>query len=474
MGKIYDLAIVGMGAAGLTAGPFAVALGARVAVIEKDRIGGDCTWTGCVPSKTLIKAARLMHQMRSADRFGLDPVEPRLRYEAVLSHIQKVVDDIYQPTSPESLRSKGMEVFLGEPRFVDAHTISIGGETITARRTILGTGAHPFVPPIPGLESVNYLTYLNMWETETLPEHLMIVGAGPIGRELSQAFRRLGSRVTLLEANQTLTEDPDAATVIAAALTNDGVNLRLGTTVERVWQDNHGIHLVAGTEEVVGDVLLVAAGRRPNVDGLDLEKAGVRYSAKGIPVNRYLRTSHPDVYAAGDCTGGLQFSHYAGWQGFMAVRNALLPVKTSGVSEFVPWCIFTDPEMSQVGLTEPQARKRYGGDVRTLRWPMAKVDRALNESEASGFLKIVYDRKGKILGVTIVAAQAGEMINEWVIAMREGFKVDGLARSIHTYPTYSIASMQASAAISVDKALSGLSGKLVRRVARVSRRKDRA
>lgn len=473
MAKTYDLAIIGMGAAGLTAAPFAVALGARVAVIEKDRIGGDCTWTGCVPSKTLIKAGRLMHQMRNADHFGLHPIEPQLGYQRVLSHIRKVVDDIYQPTSPESLRRKGMEVFLGEPRFLDAHTISIGGETISARRTIIGTGAHPFVPPIPGLENVAYLTYQSIWDLEALPEHLMIVGAGPIGRELSQAFRRLGSRVTILEANEALTDDPDVAAVVVSSLANDGVELRLGTAVERAWQDDQGIHLAAGTDEVIGDALLIAAGRHPNVEGLDLEKAGVQYSRKGIQVNRHLRTSHPSVYAAGDCTGGLQFSHYAGWQGFMAARNALLPVKTSGISEFVPWCIFTDPEMAHVGLTEAQARERHGDAVHTRQWPMTKVDRALNEGEASGFLKLVYHRKGTILGVTIVAAQAGEMINEWVVAMREGFKVDRLAGSIHTYPTYSIASMQAAGAISVEMALTGLTGKVVRRVARISHRKER-
>lgn len=472
MTRTYDLAIIGMGAAGLTAGPFAVTLGARVAVIEKDRIGGDCTWTGCVPSKTMIKASRLMHQMRSADRFGLDPVEPQLQYQRLMTHIRKVVDDIYQPTSPESLRENGMEVFLGEPRFLDAHTISVAGETISARRTIVGTGAHPYVPPIAGLESVAYRTYHTIWELEALPEHLMIVGAGPIGRELSQAFRRLGSRVTLLEASQALTGDPDVAEVVMSSFASDGVDLRLGATIERTWQDGQGIHLIAGTDEVVGDALLIAAGRHPNVDGLDLEKAGVRYSKQGIEVNKQLRTSHPDVYAAGDCTGGLQFSHYAGWQGFMAARNALLPVKTSGISEFVPWCIFTDPEVAHVGLTEVQAREEHGDDVITHRWPMTKVDRALNEGEATGFLKLVYHRRGTIIGVSIVAAQAGEMINEWVVAMREGFKIDGLARSIHAYPTYSIASMQAGGAISVERALTGFMGRIVRRVARVSRRKD--
>ncbi|MFC2009108.1 dihydrolipoyl dehydrogenase family protein [Chloroflexota bacterium] len=469
MATTYDLAIIGMGAAGLTGAPFATALGARVAVIEKDRIGGDCTWTGCVPSKTLIRAARLVHQARTADSYGLDRFELQVRYQGLLDHINGVVDDIYQPTSPESLRRKGLEVFLGEPRFLDAHTISVDGTLISARKTIVCTGAAPSIPPISGLDGVDYLTYLSVWSLHDLPRHLVVLGAGPIGRELAQGYRRLGAEVTLVEAKDTIADDPDVAQVVRTAFENEGIDVRTSATVERVWQDGQGIHLATGSDEVVGDALLVATGRRPNVDGLDMERAGVEYDRKGIHVNSRLRTSHHDVYAAGDCTGGLQFSHYAGWQGFMATRNALLPVSTAGTSEYVPWCIFTDPEVAHVGLTEAAARRKHGDDVVTYQWPMTKVDRARNEGEVAGFLKLVYRKNGRILGATAVASQAGEMINEWVVALREGFKIDGLARSIHTYPTYSTATLQATAAISVERALSGLSGRLIRRVARVKR-----
>jgi pyruvate/2-oxoglutarate dehydrogenase complex dihydrolipoamide dehydrogenase (E3) component len=466
MSANYELVIIGAGAAGLTGAPFAVRLGARTALVERDRIGGDCTWTGCVPSKTLVKTARLAHQMRTAGSYGLLPVEPRIDFNTIKQHLNRVIDVIYQPTSPESLREKGMEVILGEPHFQDAHHIAINGQTITTAKTIICTGAHPFVPQIPGLDSLDYLTYLNIWELKEVPKHMIVVGAGAIGCELAQAFGRLGAQITLIEANERISEDPDVAGVIAEQLTSEGIDIRRGSTADRVWQDQQGIHVDAGGSEITGDALLIAVGRRPNVDNLDLEKAGIKYSEKGIQVNRYLRTSQGDIYAAGDCAGSMQFSHYAGWQAFMAVRNALLPGNHAGFSDQVPWCIFTDPEVAHVGLTEEQAQQKFGNTVLTYMWPMSKVDRALNEGESKGFLKLVYHEKGNILGVTIVAAQAGEMINEWVVAMKEGFKIDQLVHSIHVYPSFSMATLQATEAIRVDRLLSGLKGKIIKIVAR--------
>ena len=471
MATSYDIAYIGMGSAGLTGAPFARDLGASVAAIEKDRIGGDCTWTGCVPSKTLIKAARLAHQVRHANNYGLRRLEPQIQYRELLDHIRAVIEDIYQPTSPDSLRAKGMDVFTGEPHFIDAHTIRVGDTTISAKKTIIGTGAHPVVPPIPGLDSVPYLTYLNLWDVEELPARLAIIGAGPIGRELAQAYGRLGCAVTMLEARDMIVDDPDVAHVLMDVFGREGVDVRTGTTVEQVWKDGNEIRVKAGDDTVACDALLVATGRRPSVEGMDLGRAGVEYDNNGIRVDDKLQTSSAGVYAAGDCTGGLQFSHYAGWQGFMATRDALLPVPTKGVSDVVPWCIFTDPEQAQVGLTEPQARERYGDDVRTHFWPMDKVDRPRTESETTGFLKLIYRNNGTILGVTILAAEAGEMINEWVVAMQEGFKIDRLSKSIHAYPTYSLVTQQATAAVSVERALRGMSGRLVRRIARTSGRK---
>jgi len=469
MKDTYDLAIIGGGAAGLIAAPFAVQLGARVAFIEKDRIGGDCTWTGCVPSKTLIKSSRVAHQMRTADSFGLPTMDAAVDLKPVMDHVRSVIAEIYSHTTPENLRNQGMDVFLGEPHFIDAHTISIVDKTLSANYALICTGAHPFIPPITGLDKTSFLTYQNIWDLNILPKHLVVIGGGPIGCEIAQGFRRLGSSVTLVEGGDTLLprDDNDASRILAETFRNEGIDLRLKSNVERTWQDGGGIHLTAGGKEIVCDALLVAVGRRPNVDGLDLEKAGVKYGKQGIQVDKNLRTSQPNIYAAGDCLGGFQFSHYAGWQGFIASRNALLPGSSRGITDQVPWTTFTDPEVAHVGMTEDQARQKLGDDVLTNVWPMTRVDRALNEAEATGFLKLVYRKDRKLLGVTIVAAEAGEMVSEWVVAMKHRFKVDELASVIHVYPTYSTVSMQASAAILVKRLLGGLSGEVVKRLAHV-------
>jgi len=473
MKDIYDLAIIGGGTAGLTAAPFAVQLGAKVAFIEKDRIGGDCTWTGCVPSKTLIKSAMVAHQMRTANRFGLAAVDSAVDLKPVMEHVRSVIAEIYSNETPETLRKQGTHVFIGEPHFIDSHTISIGDQIISANYVLICTGAHPFVPPITGLDTTSYLTYQNIWDLNILPKHLAVIGGGPIGCELAQSFHRLGSRVTLLQGSDNLLphDDKDASRTLAEVFRNEGIDLRFKSSVERTWQTGSDIHLTTDGEELVCDALLVATGRRPNVDGLDMEKAGVKYSKQGIQVDRNLRTSQPHIYAAGDCLGGFQFSHYAAWQGFIAGRNALLPGSTKGITDQVPWTTFTKPEVAHVGMTEKQARQKLGDEVYTNVWPMEKVDRALNEAEDTGFLKLVYRKNRKLLGVTIVAAEAGEMINEWVIAMKHSFKVDELARDIHVYPTYSTASMQASAAILVKRLLGGLSGEVVKRLAHISHQK---
>ncbi len=471
MKNIYDLAIIGGGAAGLIAAPFAVQLGARVAFIENDRIGGDCTWTGCVPSKTLIKSARVAYQMRTASRFGLAPVDTAVNLKPVMEHVRSVIAEIYSHTTPETLRNQGIDVFLGEPHFIDPHTISIGDQMLSANYVLICTGAHPFIPPITGLDMTHHLTYQNIWDLDVLPNHLVVIGGGPIGCEIAQSFRRLGSRVTLLEGGDRLLphDDNDASKTLAEVFRNEGIDLRLKSNVERTWQIGGDVHLTVAGEEIVSDALLVAVGRRPNIDDLDMKKAGVKYSKQGIQVDRNLRTSQPHIYAAGDCLGGFQFSHYAGWQGFIAIRNALLPGSSRGITDQVPWTTFTDPEVAHVGMTEGQARQKLGDDVFTNIWPMKRVDRALNEAEDTGFIKLIYQKDRKLLGVTIVAAEAGEMVNEWVVAMKHSFKVDELASVIHVYPTYSTASMQASAAILVKRLLGGLSGEIVRRLAHVKR-----
>jgi pyruvate/2-oxoglutarate dehydrogenase complex dihydrolipoamide dehydrogenase (E3) component len=462
------LVIIGAGSAGLTAAGFAVQLEARVALMEKHRVGGDCTWTGCVPSKTLLKVAKVAHQTRTADHYGLTSIEPEVNLKSVMAHVRAVVADVYQAESPAALRADGIDVFLGAARFLAPHTLLVGETTLTARCVLIATGAHQFIPPIVGLEDVDFLTYESVWDLEVLPCHLLVVGAGPIGCEMAQAFRWLGGRVTLVASRDRVLprDDPDASRVLGEMFEAEGIDVRCNARVRRAWQDDSGIHLVAaGGEELVGDGLLIVTGRRPNVDGLDLEKAGVVYSVAGIQVDDRLRTSQPHVYAAGDCIGGYQFTHYAGWQAFMAVRNGLLPGTSKGMVDYVPWTTFTNPEVAHVGLTEEQARNKLGDQVMTCEWPMRQVDRARAEGEIAGFIKLIHREDGTLLGATIVAERAGEMIHEWIVALEHGLKVGDLSSAIHVYPTYSTTSMQAAAAIRLKQLLSGKSGRIVRGLA---------
>jgi pyruvate/2-oxoglutarate dehydrogenase complex dihydrolipoamide dehydrogenase (E3) component len=457
--KTYDLVVVGAGSAGLTAAGFARGLGARVVLVERDRTGGDCTWTGCVPSKTLLKTAKVAHYMRSADRYGLMPVEPEVDLQTVMAHVRNVIAETYREETPQALRAKGIHVILGQGRFVDPYRLVVGDTTLRARNVVLATGAHPLTPPIQGLEAVDYRTYETIWDLEALPQHLLVVGGGPIGSEMSQAFRRLGARVTLIQsAGRILPRDePQASHVMSQVFASEGIDLRYNTKAEEVWQDEDGIHLLAGGEEVVGDALLVAVGRRPNVAGLDLEKAGVVYDAQGIRVDDKLRTSQPHIYAAGDCIGGYQFTHYAGWQAAIAVRNALLPLASTGVRETVPWTTFTDPEVARAGLTEEQARERFGDAVEILEWPMTKVDRPRAEVDTEGFVKLVH-RGGKVLGVTILSQRAGELIQEWIYALEYGVKLRDVATAVHVYPTFSRANAKAGGELVRRQLLEGRLG----------------
>ena len=370
-------------------------------------------------------------------------------------------------SSPESLRADGIDVFFGSARFLDPQTLTVGETTLTTSRVLLATGAHPLIPPVEGLQSVYYLTYESIWDLEVLPQHLLVLGGGPIGCEMAQAFRRLGARVTLVEGTDRLLlqDEPEASRVMANRFADEGIDLRFNAMIGHVWQDGNGIHMIAAGEELVGDTLLLTVGRRPNVGGLDLERAGVTHSERGIQVDDHLHTSQRHIYAAGDCIGSYQFTHYAGWQGVMAVRNALLPGASRGVTDRVPWTTFTDPEVAHVGMTEAQALERFGDAVMICDWPMDQVDRARAEGDTTGFLKLIHKKDGTLLGVTIVAARAGEMVHEWTVALDHGLKMGDLATSIHVYPTYSTASMQAAAHIRVEQLLSGTSGRVIRGLA---------
>ena len=450
----------------MTAADFAVQLGTRVALVEKDRLGGDCTWTGCVPSKTLLKAAKVAHQMRTAGRYGL-PTDPfTVDLAQVMSHVRSVIDEIYEEEDPKALREKGIDVFLSAARFTGPHTIAVGDDQLAASHVLIATGARPFLPPIDGIDTINALTSDTIWALDQLPEHLVVVGAGPVGCEMAQAFRRLGTRVTLLSSHDQILprDDPAAAQVLARVFATEGVDVRLNARAERVWKDEDGIHVIAGGDDIVGDRLFFATGRRPNVDGLGLDSAGVDYTAQGIEVDNHLRTSQHHIYAAGDCLGGYQFTHYAGWQAFVAVRNALLPGASTGITNRVPWTTFTDPEVAQVGLTETQAREQRGDDVMTCQRQMAQSDRARTEHATDGFVKLVHKSDGTLLGATIVAERAGEMLHEWIVALENDLKIGDVADLIHVYPTYATANQLVAAAIRVEQVLNNPLVRLARKV----------
>jgi len=448
---LYDLVIVGGGSAGIVAAAAAAALGARVALVDRERLGGECLWTGCVPSKSLIAAATAAHQTRHLQELGLggrlDPVD----LGAVMDRVQSVIGAIYQTEDAAVMRARGIDVYLGQVSFRSPHELEVDGQVLRGRAFLLCTGSHPAVPAVPGLETIAYLTNETLFALRELPAHLIVAGGGPVGVEMAQAFRRLGAAVTVLAGERGLLprDDAEASAVLAGAFEREGITVHQ-SRLARVTREGEQLHAVyegtGGAGEVRGDRLLLAVGRRPTVAGLGLEQAGVAYDPrKGIAIDAYLRTSVPHIFACGDVTGPYQFSHAAAFQAITAVRNALFPrIKGKAHLEPMPWATFTDPEVAHVGQTEQEAR-RAGRRVLVLRQAFAHVDRAQAEGTTVGFVKlIVTPWKGAILGGHIVGPGAGEMIQEVTLAMRRGLGVRALAGTIHVYPTLAIAVQQAA------------------------------
>lgn len=465
----YDLAIIGAGSAGLTAARFAARLGKRVALVEGNRVGGDCTWTGCVPSKALLHAARVVHTIRNAGDFGIHAREPEVDFAAVMGRVRSVIKRIYAEESPDALSEEGIDVIQGKARFDDPHAVDAGGRKITARYFLICTGASPFVPPIPGLSETPNLTYENFWELESLPERLVVIGGGPIGCELAQACQRLGSNVTLVEALDRIlpNDEPQAGQAVADSMQRDGVDLRLGTPVESVRADASGSVVVkARGEEVEADAILVAVGRRANIRGLGRASAGFALADQGIAVDDYLRTSAKHIYAAGDCIGGFQFTHYAGYQGAMAVRNMLLPGRTRARPAHPPWATFTDPEIAHVGYTEAQARERFGDALRTATLPMESVERAVTDGATEGFIKVVYRNTGTVLGATVVGRNAAEALQGWAIACDQGLKMGAVASTMQAYPSLGTGNQQVAWDAYLNGLSSGFTGRMLRWLAR--------
>jgi pyruvate/2-oxoglutarate dehydrogenase complex dihydrolipoamide dehydrogenase (E3) component len=444
-----DICVIGGGSGGLSVAAAAVAFGVSTVLIEKHKMGGDCLNTGCVPSKAMLAAAKRAQAARSARPFGVT-ASPAVDFLRVHDHVHAVIDAIAPIDSAERFTGLGVQVIKGEAKFKNRRTVVVGDEfEIRARRFIIATGSTPAVPPIPGLEAGSYLTNESVFELTEQPRRLIIIGAGPIGLEMAQAFRRLGSEVIVLEAAAPLAkDDPECAAVVLDQLEREGIIVRAGVKVSQVAFGSGSVAVTvedAGAEETIeGSHLLVATGRRPTVEGLDLEAAGIRYDRSGIVVNKKLKTANGRVYAIGDAAAGqLQFTHAANYHAGLVIRNALfrMPVRVNNAA--IPWVTYTEPELAQTGLTEAQARQR-GIKIRILRRPFHDNDRAQAERETHGHIKVITNRKGNILGATIVGAQAGELITVWTLAIAQGLKIRALTGIVVPYPTLSEISKRAA------------------------------
>ncbi|MEX1243772.1 MAG: mercuric reductase [Thermoanaerobaculia bacterium] len=445
-GPMYNVVVIGAGTAGLVTAAATATLGGRVALIERGRMGGDCLNTGCVPSKALISSARLVEQIRRADRWGIEPREPDFSFQTVMERMRERRARIAPHDSQERFEALGVEVFRGEARFVSPHEVSVGDRTLSARNFVIATGSRAVAPPIEGLtSSVRYYTNETIFDDPELkPEHLVVLGGGPIGCELGQAFARLGVRVTILERAARILEreDVDAADLLRLRFEAEGVTVWTGVDVRRVEARDKAIRLSvmsgrAREESITCDALLVAAGRRPNTEGLNLEAAGVDFTEKGVTVSGYLQTSQPHIYAAGDVVGSYQFTHVADHHARTVARNILFPWIKAGVEKrVVPWCTYTSPEVARVGLNEDEARKK-GIEYDVFTRSFDDVDRAVVESEEIGFGKVLTEKGGdRILGVTLVGERAGDLLQPFVLAMKHGIGLRGIGSAIHPYPTF--------------------------------------
>ncbi|MDX1658002.1 MAG: FAD-dependent oxidoreductase [Nitriliruptorales bacterium] len=440
-----DLAIIGGGTAGLIAAFGAAGVGARVLLAERDRTGGDCLWTGCVPSKALIAAAELAHGMRHADELGLSPVEPEVDLAEVLRHVHDAQHVIAEHDSPERLRRAGVEFRHAEGRFVEPGRIDVGEERIGYRAALIATGSRPTLPPIDGLETVDVFTSDSVWGLDALPDRLVVVGGGAVGCELAQAFARLGSRVTLIELRPQLLhrEEPDAARVVKARLEAEGITVHLGATATGVQTRGSSRTLVfegpEGPGSVPFDRLLVAVGRTPVTDALGLERVGVETDGSGhVVVDEHLATTGTRVYAAGDVIDSPRFTHVAAHEGGLVVMNSLFHLRRRPDYERTPWVTFTDPEVGRIGLTESEARDRHGDDVIVTRYDHDQLDRAIVAGRTPGFTKLVADGRGRIVGATVVSPRGGEATAEVAAWMHNGGQLDDLSQAVHAYPTYTL------------------------------------
>jgi pyruvate/2-oxoglutarate dehydrogenase complex dihydrolipoamide dehydrogenase (E3) component len=438
-----DICVLGGGPGGLSVAAAAAAFGVPTVLIERGKMGGDCLNTGCVPSKSLLAAAKRAELMRNAGLFGLNVQGIGVDFAKVHDHVHSVIAALAPADSPERFTGLGVRVIHQHGQFKDRNTVAAGDVEIRARRFVIATGSAPAVPPIPGLDGGPFLTNENVFDLKERPEHLIIIGAGPVGLELAQAFRRLGSSVTVLEAaaQPLANDDPECVAVVLDRLEREGIVIRSGVRVTGIARAGGVVTATIETsraeQTVTGSHLLVAVGRRPQINELGLEAAGIRHDHRGIIVNAKLKTSNRRVYAIGDCAAGHPaLTHAANYHAGLVIRNVLFRLPVRADNSAVPWVTYTDPELAQTGLTEAQARARRL-KIRVARWPYHDNDRAQIEREAHGHIKVITTRNGKIVGATIVGAQAGELIAIWTFAIAQGLNIRALTNIVLPYPTFS-------------------------------------
>jgi len=461
-----DLCIIGAGSGGLSVAAGAAQMGAEIVLIERGLMGGDCLNFGCVPSKSLLAAARLAEIMRRSTALGIASTPPHVDFAAVMDSVHKVIAAIAPNDSVERFERFGVRVLRAEARFTNPHTVRAGDIEIRPRRFVIATGSHPAVPAIPGLDRTPYLTNETVFANRERPEHLVIIGGGPIGIEMAQAHRRLGARVTVLDIGPLLPrDDPELVAFLAQRLTSEGIAAHPRVEITNIERDGEAIVLrLADGGRITGSHLLVAAGRRPSIEALDLPAAGIEASAKGIAVDARMRTTNRRAFAVGDVTGGPQFTHVANYHAGIVIRNALFRLPAKIDYRALPWVTYTDPELAQVGLTEVAARAA-GVVVRVLQWPFVENDRAQTERDTEGLVKVVLQRNGRVLGASILGAAAGDLILPWALAISQKLKIGALANLIAPYPTRSEASKRAAGCYYTPTLFSSRTRRLVRLLA---------
>lgn len=467
-----DICVIGAGSGGLSVAAAAAAFGVPVVLVEKGRMGGDCLNSGCVPSKALIAAAQRAHDARTDNHFGIGVRGVDVAYDKVHRHVQDVIAAIAPNDSVARFTGLGVKVLRAEARFVDEETIAAGDAwLVKARRFVIATGSAPAIPPIPGLDQTPHLTNETIFDLKECPSHLIVIGAGPMGLELAQAYRRFGANVTVLEAGKPLAkDDPECVQTVLDQLKREGIVVKPGVRIARTGRIEGGGMTITlesgdGIDVIEGSHLLVAAGRKATVAGLDLDKASVRTGSSGIVVNKGMRTTNKRIYAIGDVAGGAQFTHLANYHAGLVVRNALFRLPVAVNSDIVPRVTFTDPELAHVGLTEADARQRHG-TIRILRWPFHDNDRAQIERDMRGHVKVVTTRRGKILGATIVGAKAGDLISAWSLAIGRGMNIRSMAGVVLPYPTRG----EAGKRLAIEFFTPGLTSPLLRRIITMLRR----